>query len=132
MQSASELTELGQDARNAGRTAEALVWYEQAVAAFEAEGEVRRAAHARRHSADLQREVGLVEEARRSIGVVVAFYRENGTGALEMANSLRIAALVEEDIGAKGAARGMWAEALGLYDEAGVQVAVDECRRRLS
>jgi tetratricopeptide (TPR) repeat protein len=132
MQTAAELIEMGQQARNAGRTEEALALYERAVAAFEAEGDLVRAAHTRRHSADLQREMGRIEEARRSIGAVTAFYRAHGTGTLELGNTLRIAALVEAADGRDEEARVLWMETLELYEEVGVAAGVAECRRRLA
>ena len=131
MRSAEELVELGRRARDAGRVEEALGFYVRAVEAFEGEGNGVRAEHSRRHVADLERELGRLEDARRDIGMVIAFYREHGAGTLEMGNTLRIAALVETAAGRVEEARGYWVETLAMYEEVGVATGVDECRRRL-
>ena len=132
MQSAAEIVELGRKARNAGNIADALKFYNAAVEAFESEGDPVKAEHSRRHSADLQLELGQIDEARESIGKVIAYYRANGTGTLEMGNTLRIAALVEAAAGDTETARGFWVETLARYEEVGVQAGIDEVRRRLA
>jgi len=125
-----ELVELGQQARNEGRIGEALELYVSAADLLLEGEELVRWAHALRHVADLQLQQGRVEEARQSIEAVTVFYRTNGTGALEMANTLRIAALVEEVAGKNEVATDLWSEAADLYAECGVEAGVAEARRR--
>lgn len=129
MQTAMELVAMGKVARGEGRMDEALACYVSAADLLLEEEEMVRWAHTLRHVADLQRELGMLDEAGKNIGAVVMFYREHGTGALEMGNSLRVAALVEDAAGRD--AREIWEETLELYEEVGVQAGVDEVRRKL-
>jgi hypothetical protein len=87
--------------------------------------------HHGRHAADLHRELGHFDEAYVLISVTLGFYRENPPSDLELANTLRIAALVEEAF-EDGRSAGLWREASNLYARLGVRAGVDECRKHLS
>ncbi len=121
MMSAEELNAAAYAARQEGRRDEALDLYDQAVNAFDAEGEPMRSAHALRHVADLQRELGNLDAARESIGTVVDLYEREPAEPLERANAFRIAALVAEAEGRSDEARQCWDRAAEFYRESGVE-----------
>lgn len=127
--SADELKMAAYAARQEGRRDEALDLYDQAVNAFDAEGEPMRSAHALRHVADLQRELGNLDAARESIGTVVDLYEREPVAPLERANALRIAALVAEAEGRVEEAREYWQHAAEFYGEAGEPEGVIEAQR---
>ena len=131
LQTAAELVELGRQARCAGMTEEALAFYIKAMAAAHDAGDVAGMMHYGRHAADLHRKLGNFEEAYVLISVTLGFYRENPPSDLELANTLRIAALADEvyeDIGRRAA---LWREASDLYACVGVQAGVDEAQAHL-
>ena len=130
MMNAEELELAAYAARQEGRRDEALDLYDQAVNAFDAEGAPMRSAHALRHVADLQLELGNLDAARESIGSVVDLYAREPVAPLERANALRVAALVAEAEQRTVEARLYWTQAAELYAEAGVEDGVAEAKRR--
>jgi tetratricopeptide (TPR) repeat protein len=132
MENQAELVQRGRAARRSGQTAEALPLYAKAAEILRREGDLVRWAHTARHCAELQVELGRVEEARAGIEAVIGFYQEKNPGTLEMANALRIAALADEAAGRGAEARERWTETMALYEQVGVQAGVDECRKHLS
>jgi len=131
MASADELVLMGREARAKEDRAGAAAFYEQAVEAYERAGDAKRAMYALRHAAALRLQVHEVEVAREAIGRVLRVYREHGVEGLELANTLRVAALAEEAAGEKAAAREYWVEARGLYQDEGVEAGAFEAGRRL-
>ena len=130
--SAEELELAAYAARQEGRRDEALDLYDQAVNAFDAEGAPLKSAHALRHVADLQRELGNLDAARESIEGVLQVYRDAKVNPLERANTLRIGALVAEAEGRTNEAREFWSDAGRLYDEAGVADGSAEAEKRVA
>ncbi len=130
--SAEELELAAYAARQEGRRDEALDLYDQAVNAFDAEGAPLRSAHALRHVADLQRELGNLDAARESLEGVLQAYRGEQVPPLELANTYRISALVAEAEQRTGEAREAWQEAARLYEEAGETARAAEAARHLT
>ena len=62
---------------------------------------------------------------------VLAMYRERSPGGLEMANALRVAALLKDAAGDRAAGAELWREALPLYRAAGVPAGAAEAEKRL-
>lgn len=131
MMNAEELELAAYAARQEGRRDEALDLYDQAVNAFDAEGAPMRSAHALRHVADLQLELGNLDAARESIGSVVDLYAREPVVPLERASALRVAALVAEAEQRTVEARLYWTQAAELYAEAGVEDGAAEAKRRV-
>ena len=127
---AEELELAAYAARQEGRRDEALDLYDQAVNAFDAAGEPMRSAHALRHVADLQRELGNLDAARESIEGVLQVYRGEQVAPLEMANTLRVGAFIAEAEGRTVEARECWRDAGRLYSEAGVADGAAEADKR--
>jgi hypothetical protein len=90
-----------------------------------------RGAHSARHEAEVLWKTGDADGASTVILAVVEFYSAREVGRLELANTLRVAGLAEEGRRGRDAARAFWAEARGLYEAEGIDVAVAECERRL-
>jgi tetratricopeptide (TPR) repeat protein len=130
MMTGEELNADAYAARQEGRHDEALDLYDQAVNAFDTEGLPLRSAHALRHVADLQRELGNLDAARESIEGVLQTYRDEDVPALELANTQRVGALIAEAEGRTQEARAFWREAGRLYNEAGVVDGIPQAERR--
>jgi len=120
-----------QAARDGGDREEALRCYLEAMAAADKEGDLKAQMHHGRHAADLYRELGKYDEAYILINVTLGFYRENAPGDLELANTLRVAALIDSMLEENGRASELWREAGVLYAKSGIQVGADEADRQL-
>ena len=131
MASGEDLVEFAKSERRVGRLKECAEIYQQAADVFDSTGELMRGAHAKRHAAEVLLQTGDVAGACAGILAVLEFYRGREVGRLELANTLRVAGLAEEGCGGRDAARVFWAEARGLYEAEGIDVAVTECERRL-
>lgn len=119
--------------RDGGLDDRALLLSEEAVALGRDEGDGLLLAHAVRHLGDLHRDGGRLAAAERCYVEALALYRTAASpDPLDFANALRPAALLKEQQGDAAGARRLWAEARAHYQTAGVQVAVDECVRRLA
>jgi tetratricopeptide (TPR) repeat protein len=89
-------------------------------------------AFALRHLADLQQEVGDFSEADQAIEEAVALYRLlKEDNQLNLANALRIHALVQEALGRSALAIVSWQETHGLFMKSGVTEGVQECQSHL-
>jgi hypothetical protein len=131
MASGEALVERAVSERRAGRLKECAALYQKAADMFDSTGELMRGAHARRHAAEVLWKTGDADGACVRILAVLEFYRTREVGRLELANTLRVAGLAEEGCSRRDAARVFWAEARGLYEAEGIDVAVAECERRL-
>jgi hypothetical protein len=131
MANGEALVERAKGERRAGRLRECADLYQQAADAFDFNGEVMRGAHAKRHAAEVLLHTGDAAAAHARILAVLGFYREREVGRLELANTLRVAALAEEGCGHVAEARMFWEETRGLYEAEGIDPGVAECERRL-
>jgi len=117
-------------ARAAGHPDQARDLYAKAADRARAVGADMALAHALRHVADLDREAGRAEQALLAANEAVALYRASPNAtSLDLANALRLAALVREALGQ--AAIDLWREAGALYQDADVEAGVEEAQRRL-
>jgi tetratricopeptide (TPR) repeat protein len=126
-----EWSKQAQAARDRGDRKEALRFYIEAMAAAQKAGDLKAQMHHARHAGDLYRELGQYDEAYAFISIALGCYRDNPPGDLELANTLRVAALIDEMYVDNGRQAELWREAGDLYAKVGVQVGVDECTRRL-
>jgi hypothetical protein len=131
MAGGEDLVERAKSERRAGRLKECAALYQKAADMFDSTGELMRGAHAKRHAAEVLLHTGDAAGACAGILAVLEFYREREVVRLELANTLRVAGLAEEGCSRRDAARVFWAEARGLYEAEGIDVAVAECDRRL-
>ena len=132
MDHGTEWAKRGREARNCGDRQEALRCYVEAMAAANGTGNMAAMMHHGRHAADLHRELGNFDEAYVLINVTLGSYRENRPSDLELANTLRIAGLVDEAYEDRGRCISLWREACELYGKADVAAGVEECQRRLA
>ena len=132
MADGEQLVGLAKTAKRQGRLDDAAEYYRRAVEAFDDAGEGMRGIHAARHLAEIELDRGQLEEASLRIAEVLLFYRGREVPRLEMANALRVAALVDERRGFRDEARLLWMEARELYEREGVKDGVLEAHRRLT
>ena len=129
---AQELIEEGRAARREGRLDVARDRYQAAAEVLREADAPLRLAHTVRHVADIQSELGELEQAHANFADALAIYRAQAdTGKLDLANTLRGYALLLEKLEDAAAARAMWEEARELYNAVGVQAGVDEAERQL-
>jgi tetratricopeptide (TPR) repeat protein len=92
-----------------------------------------RLAYAIRHEADILRETGKVVEAEPLYLEAEEIYRQLGEQAtLDLANTLRGLALVNESAGKMDASKALWQQARELYEKCKVEPGVAECDEKLS
>ncbi len=124
---------LAREAAADGRAGEARNSYARAAALSRESGAPLLQAHALRHLSDLDRQADHLEQALAHAEQAAALYGANGQGAsLDMANALRLKALVLDGLRRTAAARVAWASARDLFDAAGVAAGVAECEARLA
>jgi len=132
-ETAQQWTQKGKAARDAGDLPEALRAYWIAAAALRVVSEPLRLAHTIRHIADIQRQMGELDDAKANYAEALAIYRSNlSTSILDLANTLRGFALLMQQLDDPAAATAMWQEARALYNAVSVQAGVDEADRRLA
>lgn len=132
MTGADELLGLARAARRERRLEEAAELYRSAMDALDGAAELMRAAHTARQLAEVEMELGRMEEASLRIAEVLLYYRGREVPRLEMANTLRVAALVDERRGFREEARMLWTEARDMYAREGIQTGVAEAQQRLA
>ena len=107
--------------------------YHNAVVLYRQLEQPERLAYALRHEAEVLREDGKSAEAEELFKEAETIYRGFGDkAALDLANTLRGLALVNEAEGRKDGARKFWREARELYAKCRVEAGVAECDRKLS
>jgi len=111
--------------------APALQSYREAVAVCRSLGDAHVLAHTLRHVADIERELGEMSFADASLAEALDIYRNARPDHLELANTIRIAALISEGTDRMESAIALWREAASLYQAAGVTEATAACRRRI-
>jgi tetratricopeptide (TPR) repeat protein len=131
MTDGEHLVSRGKAAKRRGQLKDAAEYYRRAVDAFDAVGDLMRGIHAARHLAEIDLDAGHLEEATLRIAEVLLFYRGREVPRLEMANTLRVAALVDQRRGFRDEARLLWCEARSLYEREGVKDGVVEADRWL-
>jgi tetratricopeptide (TPR) repeat protein len=124
---------LGQLERDQDKPAEAIEHYKSAYTIFHAAGFDGHAIHALRHIADIETDLGILEEAERNFAKVLAYYGKTGsTPALDHANALRGHALLCEKRHDPSTARESWEKAMSLYKREGFKDGIEECEEHLA
>lgn len=119
--------------RAEGRLRDSLEEYKRAADLARSANDMGQLAHALRHVADLQRELGQYRSSESTASEAVTIYREHrGDASLDLANSLRVLALAQESLGQWPEAEESWREARLSYDAVGVLPGVQECDEHLA
>jgi tetratricopeptide (TPR) repeat protein len=130
---AEALGGLAQAERGIGNLEAAGHHYANAVVLYRELGLRDRLAYALRHQADILREAGGVVEAEPLYREAEEIYRQRGESAtLDLANTLRGLALVNESSAKTDASQALWREARELYSKSNVEAGVAECGQKLS
>jgi tetratricopeptide (TPR) repeat protein len=130
---AEALCGLGQAERGIGNLEAARHHYAGAAVLYREIGPPERLAYAIRHEADVLREACLPAEAEPLYLEAEGIYRQQGeAAALDLANTLRGLALVNESLGRPDASRSLFQEARDLYAKCNVEAGVAECNNKLS
>ena len=133
MQSAAELIEEGRRSRAAGDRDAARARYAEAAVQYRQEGLTLAWAHAIRHIADMWLEESEFDTARPLYEDALEVYRASlETRILDLANTLRPYALLNEAAGDRELARASWLEGKALYASLRVEEGVAECRQHLA
>ena len=129
---AEALGGLAQAERGIGNLEAAGHHYANAVVLYRELGLRERLAYALRHEADVLREAGKAAEAERLYREAEEIYRQLGDSAtLDLANTLRGLALVNESTAQTDASQALWQEARDLYSKCNVAAGVAECDQKL-
>jgi tetratricopeptide (TPR) repeat protein len=130
---ARALTGLGQIERDLHEIVAVREHYEEAVAIYRAEGDVLKLAHTVRHLGDIHRHEGHRGLAEPCYREALNLYRgDEHTPPLDLANTLRGFAILQDDVGEVEDARLLWTEARDLYSAVNVEAGVAESSRRLA
>ena len=136
MAAAAEAISQGRQARKEGKLSMARAHYAEAAKIFREQKDTLAYAHTIRHIADMYQQESSLSEAKPLYEEVLELYRSNlGTILLDLANTVRPYALLNESLGNTGFARTLWEEARQLYASLRLHVGVSECEehiRRLS
>ena len=126
------LRTLAQVEHELGRPGKARARYDEAVLLCREAGDSMLLAHTARHLGDLLRRSGNLQDAMACYSESIDIYRGSSeTRAGDLANALRPLAILREALGHRMAARPLWAEAKGLYEEVGIREGVSECAAAL-
>lgn len=130
---AQALTGLGQTERDMGNSVSAIKHYLDAAEVYRTLENPLALAHSVRHAGDILREQGRLAEAKPHYNEALGIYREHAqTPPLYLANTLRGCALLQDALGLTEEAMLLWHEAVALYEAAGVEAGVAECRSHLA
>ena len=130
---AEALCGLAQAERGIGNPEAAGHHYANAVVLYRELGLPERLAYTIRHEADILRETCKAVEAESLYLEAEKIYRQLGEqAALDLANTLRGLALVNELAAKIDASKAFWQEARELYERCKVKAGIKECDERLS
>jgi tetratricopeptide (TPR) repeat protein len=130
---AKALCGLAQAERGIGNLEAARHHYAGAGVLYRQIGPPERLAYALRHEADILREASLPAEAEPIYLEAEGIYRQLGEEAtLDLANTLRGLALVNESLGTADASQLLFQQARDLYAKCNVETGVAECNQKLS
>lgn len=132
MTSAEELMQEGRRARAQSRLADARRLYSEAAELLRP-NEPLRYAHTIRHIADMFLEDGLLNEAKPLYDEALEIYRTDlNTKLLDLANTVRPLALLQQKLGEKERAIELWREARSLYGSLRIEDGTRECDAHLA
>lgn len=127
MTTADELIEQGRTARAERRLESARQLYRQAAQLLRETNRLRYA-HTIRHIADMWQNEANLAEAKPLYEEALEIYRSDlNTKVLDLANTVRPYALLQEAIGDGDFARDLWREAMSLYRSLRIEDGVREC-----
>jgi tetratricopeptide (TPR) repeat protein len=129
---AAEAVSLGRHAQNQKNLSVAREHYSAAARAYRDENDVLAYAHTIRHIADTYLGEANLDEAKPLYEEALEIYRSNlNTKLLDLANTVRPYALLNERAGEFDRARQFWREAGNLYGSLRIEAGVEECESRL-
>ena len=132
MVSAAEAISEGRQARNAGDFAVARAHYAEAARIYRDQNNFLAYAHCIRHIADIYQQESNLVEARPLYEESLEVYRSDlETKLLDLANTVRPYALLNEKQGSLEVARMLWEEARQLYGSLRIDAGVAECDAHL-
>ena len=112
---------------------EALAFNQKSISYYSKAGNSDRRAHALRHRADLQRALGLGDEAEANYDQVLEIYRnESNTSQGDLANALRGYALLLEGQNRFSEAIMIWTEIKSIYHNLDIPMGVSEASQKIS
>jgi tetratricopeptide (TPR) repeat protein len=118
---------IGKVERDLNQNEPALNHYCSAAEIFRQVNNQMSLAHAARHIADILREMGRQRQAEPFAVDAIGIYRtQNPLPRLHLANGLRVAALLNEDMQNHDTSLRCWAEARDLYRQEGIDAGVAE------
>jgi len=130
---AEALCGLGQAERDIGNLEASAHHYANAAILYREIGPPERLAYALRHQADVLREECKPADAEPLFLEAETIYRQLGEDAtLDLANTLRGLALVNQALMKPDASRVRWLDARALYARCNIDAAVAECDKRLA
>jgi tetratricopeptide (TPR) repeat protein len=133
MVTAAEAISKGRQARNEGNLPVAREHYAEAAKIYREQDDVLAYAHTIRHVADIYQQECNSVEAKPLYEEALELYRSNlGTKLLDLANTVRPYALLNEEQGNFDFARKLWREARHLYGSLRLDVGVSECDAHIS
>jgi tetratricopeptide (TPR) repeat protein len=133
MPAIAELIAQGCQARRDRQFAVARAYYAQAAKLYREANDSLAYAHSIRHIADIYRLESNAAEAKTLYEECLELYRSNlDTKFLDLANTLRPYALLNEEQGNLALATMLWEEARSLYASLRIDAGVSECDAHLS
>jgi tetratricopeptide (TPR) repeat protein len=130
---AEALCGLGQAERDIGNLEASGHHYANAAILYRQIGPPERLAYALRHEADVLREECKPADAEHLFLEAETLYRQLGEDAtLDLANTLRGLALVNQALMKPDASRARWLEARALYAQRNIEAGVAECDKQLA
>jgi tetratricopeptide (TPR) repeat protein len=120
-----ELRRVADRARHERHYEEARNGYLTAIDVCRASGDARLLGHTLRHLGDIEREMGRTDDAEAHCAEALEIARREGVAPLELANTIRVLALLRDD-------EALWREAHDLYVSANVEAGVAETARHLA
>ncbi len=133
MASAAESIVEGRRARAEGRFGAARTYYAEAAGIYRAESNFLAYAHTIRHIADMYCQESKPAEAKPLYEEALEIYRGSfDTKLLDLANTVRPYALLNETIGNPIAAREFWQEAKSFYASLRLEAGINECDKHLA
>jgi len=133
MPTASELIAEGKQARAEGDLDTARARYAEAAGIHQSANDKLAYAHTIRHIADMYRIEAKYAEAQPLYEEALEIYRSSlDTKLLDLANTVRPYAQLNEATGNLEVARQYWQEARNLYASLRIEVGVEECDKHLA
>jgi tetratricopeptide (TPR) repeat protein len=133
MVSAAEAIAKGSQARRERDLDAARAFYAEGASRHREQGDMLACAHAIRHIADMFQDEAKLAEAKPLFEEALEIYRVNlQTRLLDLANTIRPYALLQETMGNLDQARELWLEAKNLYGSLRLDAGVMECEKHLA